>query len=396
MFSDLREKKVLVIGGSGHLGSAFIHYLIQEMEVPPYNIRVFYLPNTPTTSLSDIEGLDLWPGDICQPEEVKRASQGIDYVFHMAGSTTFGPRKKRRQWLINVEGTRNVLEAAKSSSSVQKVCYTSTVNALGVPNPPGSLGNFENSDPYLNLSPLHSFKSTQDTLQFIGDVRENRVRRWEKRIGIGYFDSKLAAQELVTKYVQEFRLNVVSVLPGTFFGPYDYLIGNGIYLLALYQKRMPGVLGGGLSLAHVMDVVEGHLLTMELAKPGSRYIITGRLEDNLYFKDMVKVLVEVMQEKFPGRKFSLPSRLFPACLASPAATLFEWHAALFRKPCLLSRAAVKAGSMPLFYTFENAKSDLGYTPRRTFRKAVEEMCDYYSEHRLFEAGGRYIDQKART
>ena len=163
------------------------------------------MAGTPTDSLRDLPGLELFPGDILDAETVRRASEGIELVFHMAAAISFDPSRKRRQWLVNVEGTRNVLEAFRRSPSIRKLCYTSTVNALGVPNPPGSIGDFESSDPYQGAPRLHAFRSSDEILAFAEDVRKGRLPRWEKRIGLGYFDSKLAAQELTQLYAKPIR-----------------------------------------------------------------------------------------------------------------------------------------------------------------------------------------------
>jgi len=389
---SLAGKKLLILGGTGFLGSAMAHHLVNDLHIVPASIRIFYLTGTPTDSLRDLPGLELFPGDIQRQEDVTKACEEIDLVFHMAASTSFDPSRKRRQWLVNVEGTRNVLEAVRRTPSISKLCYTSTVNSLGVPNPPGSIGNFDNSNPYTNRPRLHAFSSPEETLAFAEDVRRGRLPRWEKRIGLGYFDSKLAAQELVQSYAGRHGLNVVSVLPGTAFGPYDFLMGNGLYLLSIYQGKMPGVLKGGISAAHVMDVVDGHVLAMEAGSPGSRYIITGKAKDNLHFKDAMQVMAEVLKERFPGKKIKAPAFVFPTWAANSAALCSEKIAALRHRPCLLSRGAVKAGSQPLFYSYENAARDLGYEPKRTFRRGVEDMADYLKEEGLFESRGRTIDR----
>jgi nucleoside-diphosphate-sugar epimerase len=390
------DKKILVTGGTGHLGSALIHHLVNNLKVPSKNIRTFYLANSPTNGVQDIEGLDMFPGNILHSEEIKRACEGIQLVFHLIGSTTFDPLQKRLQWNINVEGTTNILEVYRQSKTIEKIMYTSTVNTLGVPNPIGSIGDFETSDPYTNNPRLHSFKSPEETLKFVEIAHKNTIPHWEKKIGIGYFDSKLAAQEVVNQAVKEYGLNIISILPGTMFGPYDYLIGAGQYLISIYRGQMPGVIKGcGMPLAHVMDVVEGQVLAMEKASKGTRYIISGLKEDNRYLMDMMSIIVEVLQQAFPEKQINGPTKTFSPKIASIGAFFMEKYASIFKKPCLLSRDAIKAGSLPLFYSYGKAAKDLGYQPKRTFKEGVTEMCEYYKQNNRFEVKGRYLDLKKK-
>jgi dihydroflavonol-4-reductase len=294
---------------------------------------------------------------------------------------------------VNVEGTRNVLNAAVSSPAFEKLCYTSTVNVLGVPNPVGSIGNFETSNPYTNQPWQHSFRSREEVLKFI-ERSKKQADKWWNEIGIGYYDSKLAAQELVNEYAVKENLNVVSLLPGTMFGPYDYLIGTGLYILSVYKNKMPAVIkGAGLPLAHVMDVARGHVLAMQKAAAGTQYILSGKEEDNRSMIEMVQIITEVLSCRFPQRKFNRHILEIPLALAYLAAFFSEQYAKLFNKAMLLSRDAVRAGKNPLFYTSQKAKTELGYVAQFTFRQAVKDMVDYYTANGLLEREGRWIDRR---
>jgi len=387
------HKKILVTGGTGHLGSAIVHALVEQKQVPPEMIRVFYLANSPTGSIKDIPGLERVAGNVLSEDDVEAACKGVNLIFHTIGSTTFDPRLKRIQWLVNVRGTKNMLEACRKSPTFQKLCYTSTVNVLAIPNPVGSIGNFENSDPYSNLPKLHSFKSSAEVLGFIQEAVESNPEPWQNRIGIGYHDSKLGAQELVNKYAGKYGMNIVSILPGTMFGPYDYLVGTSMYVLSLYQNKMPAVVGGGLPLAHVMDVAEGQLLAMENAKPGTRYILSGSLDDNRTFKEMAAIMVEVLREKFPNKKFRTPTFVTPRWLGMIGAFFNDAYARAFNKPMLLSPDAIRAGGYPYYYTSENAVRELGYVPKRSFRQAISDMIDYYIREGLMDTQTRFIDRR---
>jgi len=363
------------------------------MDVVPEMIRVFYLANSPVQSLKDIGALEYFAGNILNEKDVQSACEGVQLIFHTVALTTFDPRQKRLQWLVNVQGTKNLLNAALKSITLEKICYTSTVNVLAIPNPVGGVGNFENSDPYKNIPKLHSFNSSAEVMEFVDEASQSNPAPWQKRIGIGYHDSKLAAQELVNKYARDFGLNIVSILPGTMFGPYDYLIGTGMYILSLYQNKMPAVVGGGLPLAHVIDVAEGQLLAMEKAKPGSQYILTGLKEDNRAFKEMAAIIADVLRQKFPEKKITTPTFVTPRWMGAIGAFFSEAYARLFNKPMLLSSDAIRAGGYPYYYTYENARRDLGYEPKRTFRMAIGDMVDYYIKEGLMETQTRFIDKR---
>jgi dihydroflavonol-4-reductase len=374
--------KILITGGTGHLGSALVHHLVQDRGLPPSDLRVFFLEGTPNCGLNDIPGLDLRPGDILDCESVRAACRGVDLVFHMAASTSFDPRQKSRQWRTNVEGTRNLLEAARMIPTLRRICHTSTVNVLAAPPSPGSVGRIGDCDPYARRDGLHSFRSRSEVLDFAEAVRRGEPG-WERRIGIGYFDSKLAAQEIVSRYVEEHGLDVVSVLPGTLFGPYDTLIGSGIFLLSIFRRKLPGMLRGGISTVHVLDAVEGHLQAMESGLPGGRYVLTGPMGNNLYFRDLAGIIAAVLIRRFPGRKIRRRFPVIPEPAALAAAWISEWSARLRGRPCLLSRGAVRAGSRVLFYSSEDTARDLGYRPVRSFGQAVEEMAEDYDRRGLF-------------
>jgi len=215
---------------------------------------------------------------------------------------------------------------------------------------------------------------------------------WSGRLSVGYFDSKLAAQEVVNRYVLESSLPVVSVLPGTNFGPYDHLLGNGLYLTAVRSGRVMGHLsGGGLPLTDVRDQAQGHWLAMERGETGRHYIIAGRDEDNLTGKEMFAVIASVVQEKEPGRRCSAPRFAVPRGIAMAAAWLVEVTARVRNQPTQLSREAVTAGSLPLFYTSSRAREELGYASRYSFRQAVEDMYDYYRNRGMLGRSKRAVD-----
>lgn len=393
---NLADERILITGGTGFLGANLAHHLVREAKVPEKSLRVFFLKGGATWSLRDLPRIDLFPGDILDPDRVAEACRGRTLVFHTAGVTSFDPRLKRIQWLVHAEGTRHVLRAAAGSGTVKRVCHTSTVNVLGCPSPPGSLGTVSTCNPYTSRPRVHSFASTEEILAFADAVRDHRgSRAWERRIGIGYFDSKLAAQEIVDRAVRQEGLDAVSVLPGTFFGPLDTLIGPSLYIVQVRRNALPVASRTGFPLAHVEDVARGHVLAMKNGRPGGRYIVSGRPEDNRYLADMLQIIASVLKEKEPSRRVRSSFAVMPQ-LAVRAAGLFAEASALLRgTPCLLSRAAARAGSFPSFYSNEETEREIGYAPRRSFREAVDDAWEFMSRNGLLDKADREMDALLR-
>jgi dihydroflavonol-4-reductase len=389
---NLASERILITGGTGFLGANLACRLVREEKVPEESIRILYLKGGPTWSVRDLPGIELAPGDVLDPDSVAAACRDRTLVFHTAGITSFDPRLKRIQWLVNVEGTRNVLRAVALSGTVKRVCHTSTVNVLGCPDPPGSLGTVTTCDPYASRPRVHSFASSGDALAFADTVREGRAPgAWERRIGIGYFDSKLAAQEIVDRAVREEGIDVVSVLPGTFFGPRDTLMGPSLYIVQVRMSAVPAASRTGLPLAHVEDVARGHVLAMMNGRPGGRYIVSGRSEDNRYLADMLGIIAGVLKEKEPLRRIRSTFPVMPGPVVRIAAFFAESLAVLRGKPCLLSRAAARAGSFPSFYSNEETEREIGYASQRSFREAVEDAYEFMRRGGLLDRTERAMD-----
>lgn len=389
----MKDKRILILGGTGHLGSTLAHHLVNDLQVPPAQIRIFYLNGSPANALDDIQGLDFFQGNVLNKEDVEKACEGVQIVFHLIGSTTFNPNLKKLQWLINVEGTRNVLDAIRDSPTFEKLCYVSTVNVLAPKLPRGSIGAIEECDPYKTARRVHSFDSPQAVLAYADKARNATNDDWVKSIDVGYYDSKLAAQELVNEYVRKHNINAVSILPGTMFGPNDYLIGTGMYIVSIYHGQMPATMPAGLPFTHVMDVAEGMVKAIDNGRKGEMYILSGRPEDNRTLKDMAAIITEELQKYFSDKKFKAPTIVAPYDLVYAFAWIYEKMASIFNLNPVLNTQAVKAGNHYWYFSHEKSDREIGYNAKRTFREAVREMIAYYDKHQLFDVKERYIDRK---
>ena len=117
--------KVLITGGAGRLGYEVVKNCLKD----GYNVRVFDLPQVNWSHLEAL-GVETYRGDITKPEMVKEACKGIDAVIHLAA--LLPPRTETSRDLtqrINVDGTRNIVEAVDTDT---QIVFTSSIATYGV------------------------------------------------------------------------------------------------------------------------------------------------------------------------------------------------------------------------------------------------------------------------
>jgi UDP-N-acetylglucosamine/UDP-N-acetylgalactosamine 4-epimerase len=128
----LINKKLLVTGGAGFIGSALCEIFLKQ------DNEVVCLDNLMTGHRKNIEPFLSNPrftfleGDIRDPETCKRACEGTDYVFHQAalGSVPRSIENPARTNEINITGTLNMLIAARDAK-VRRFVYASSSSVYG-------------------------------------------------------------------------------------------------------------------------------------------------------------------------------------------------------------------------------------------------------------------------
>jgi UDP-glucose 4-epimerase len=121
---------ILVTGGAGFIGSNLVHFLAAS----GYPIRVLDdLSTGSLDNLADVQSaVEAVTGDICDPEAVRRAMEGVEIVYHLAALPSVArslvdPASTNR---VNVDGTLNVLQFAKDAG-VRRVVYASSSSVYG-------------------------------------------------------------------------------------------------------------------------------------------------------------------------------------------------------------------------------------------------------------------------
>lgn len=157
-------KKVLVTGSDGFIGSHLTEQLVRE----GYDVRAFtfynsfntwgWLDSLPKDILSQIE---IFSGDVRDPNGVREAMKGVDEVFHLAAliAIPFSYHSPDSYVDTNIKGTLNVLQAARELDT-QRVLVTSTSEVYGT----AQYVPIDEKHPYQGQSPYSATKIGADRL----------------------------------------------------------------------------------------------------------------------------------------------------------------------------------------------------------------------------------------
>jgi dihydroflavonol-4-reductase len=240
--------------------------------------------------------------ELLDPGALAEAVDGCDAVVHVAALYSFDAPDEQFQ-RVNVEGTRNLLEAARRAG-VPRFLFTSTAGTCGpVPGRPAT--------------------------------EEDEPPEWELKVA--YKRTKVASERLALE------AGAVVVNPTAPIGDGDHKpTPTGRMVANVAKGCMPGYLGTtGLNLVDVRDVARGHVLALEKGEPGERYILGGV---NLPLGDVFAAIAGLA-----GRK---PPRVrVPYSLARAAAAVH-----------LANADEVRIARLPMYFTSAKARDRLGYAP----------------------------------
>src|SRR5512136_2416534 len=115
---------ILVTGATGHIGNVLVRKLLDRGE----RVRALIWRGEDTTPLQGLP-VEQVEGDVLDPASLDIAMRGIRTVYHLAGIISIMPGRDPIVWRVNVEGTRNVLAAARKAH-VRRLVYTSSIHAI--------------------------------------------------------------------------------------------------------------------------------------------------------------------------------------------------------------------------------------------------------------------------
>ena len=124
IITDAHMKPTLVTGASGFVGWHVARLLLER----GHRVRALVRPSSAIPEL-DLERVI---GDLRDAASLERAASGCGVAFHVAADYRLWSKNPQELYQSNVEGTRNMLSAARAAG-VERLVYTSTVGCIGVP-----------------------------------------------------------------------------------------------------------------------------------------------------------------------------------------------------------------------------------------------------------------------
>jgi dihydroflavonol-4-reductase len=304
--------RALVTGATGFVGAAVARALLHG----GHQVRALVRPTSDRRNLAALS-VECVAGDLTDAASLGRAAVGCDAVFHVAADYRLGAPRPQELYQANVEGTRNVLNAARAAG-VGRIVYTSSVATIGIP--------------------ADGTPGTEATPVALTDM-------------VGHYKrSKFLAEELAREAARA-GLPVVIVNPSTPVGPGDVKpTPTGLMVRDAACGRMPAYVDTGLNIVHVDDVAAGHLLAFERGRTGESYILGG--------EDMTlrEILADIARQV--GRR--PPWVRLPARALLPVAVVAEGLARLTGGSTRITVEGVRLAHKRMFFSSDKAARELGY------------------------------------
>jgi len=327
-------KKILVTGATGFTGG----YLCRRLRNNGHEVRGLALPGMDVSNLK-AAGIHVVEGDLRNKESLLPAVRGVDLIYHIAAVYREEGIPQKTFWDVNVEGTKNLLETAKSSD-VKRFVHCSTVGVQGeISCPP----------------------ATEETAYNPGDY---------------YQASKMEGELLALDFFR--REN----LPGVVFRPVGIYGPGETRFLKLFRYIHQGrfrMIGSGKILYHLTyidDLIDGILLVGNTPGiEGEIFTLAGKHYTTL--NELVEIIADVL-----GR--TVKKRHVPVWPVWLAGAICEYLCRPFRIDPPLYRRRVDFFIKDRAFSIDKAERILGYHPKVDLRTGLAKTAEWYRSQGLLD------------
>ena len=330
--------KVFVTGASGFIGSNLVRRLVAD----GHEVSCLMRENSHHPLLEGLE-FERVVGDLLRMESFEKALDGCDVAFHCAAVISFSRYALDKAYPVNVEGTRNILNACVNSG-VRRLVFTSACAVVGISKTPNVI--LEESSAWV---PPESWV---------------------------YAHTKYLSEKMVLSYAEK-GLETIALNPSAVYGRGDYNMNTGMAIKQIYRNRMIASPPGGTSYVSIKDLIEAHILAMKHGKSGNRYIL---VKENLRYITLFNRIAESLNSR--KVKFSLPGFLhYPIYYSMSAVESIMHLLDLGELP--ISSHIMDELFMFKYYSNRKACRDLGWKPKDDIETAVLDATEYYKKQEMF-------------
>lgn len=322
--------RALVTGGTGFVGAHVARALAAAGHAP----RVLRRKTSRMEALEGLTGYETAVGDILDPESLDAAMDGCEWVFHVAAVSDYWRQDVDWLYHVNVEGTRQVLAAAKRAG-VRRLVFTSSAAAVG----PRDDGLPANEDDVFNLKPS----------------------------AFPYAHSKFLAEIEVLKAVID-GLDCVIVNPAVVIGPGDVYQGSGSLVIEIARRRVPAIPPGGVTLIDVRDVAAAHVAAAERGRTAERYLL-GTVD--LSHRAWMRLIADVVG--VPPPLLRVPPWVVPIIGAAVDV------ARALGMPVPADGNQIRLSGRHVYFDCRKAWAELG-EPQIEVRQSIQDTYDWYVAH----------------
>ncbi len=307
---------ILVTGGTGFLGA---HLVRQLVESGAKDIRVM------ATSIPEWLtglGVDTIEGSVTNADDVARAVEDIQEIYHLAGRVSRDRDDAREMYKLHVEGTRLLCDAAKKAG-VKTIVMSSSSGTIAVT---------EKGD----ITPDETYPPPLDI-----------IARWP------YYASKAYQEMAALERFNGQGLRLVILNPSLLLGPGDDRLSSTKVVLDFMARKIAAVPNGGLSFVDVRDTAQAFIAAMKKGRHGQRYLLGAVNWTFVKFFDRLERLTKV----------SSPRLALPTKFTVTGAQVID---SLFRQWNLTSPLQAEEIEMAEYFWYLNharARRELGFVPR---------------------------------
>ncbi|MCX6198032.1 MAG: NAD-dependent epimerase/dehydratase family protein [Bacteroidetes bacterium] len=319
--------KIAVTGASGQIGVCLVKELLKE----GHEVKALIYDSKKGLEDLNVEFVD---GNILKESVCIQLCADVDVVFHLAAIVSINGDPKGNVWNVNVNGTRNILNAC-IKHKVKKLVHFSSIHAYST----------------------HPVDEPLD---------ENRPLAGGK--AFPYEKSKAEAQKMVLDYVRIHQLDASIINPTGVLGIEDHLPSiKGKLLIDFYNGKIPMLMPGGFDWVDTRDLIQTSIAAMHRGDAGECYLASGKYYTLV---ELAEIIGLITQKK-------MPSLVAPIWLMKLFLPFIYSYGKITRTEPLYTIESLKSlieASKKIVY--EKAAVQLGHSPR-PIHETIADSYDWF-------------------